>query len=272
MKLNERVIVVTGSTRGIGRAIAEACAKEGARVVICSRQKSAVRETLDTFKKKGWQVSGITIDVSAKGDLEKLLQHAIETWGRIDVWINNAGLSGGFRPFQEMAQEEIGALVDVNFTAILNACQIVVPYFITKSGGILINMNGKGGRGEPSPFLATYSATKAAISNLTKSLAGENRAYPISIHSVIPGMVATDFYKDMKTSPELAASIQSLPYVLKAFGVPIDIVGRFFVKIAAQEPGKVTGKTYSVLSGRRLIKAIFLMIWYRATGKIKKMV
>ena len=272
MKLNERVIVVTGSTRGIGRAIAEAYAKEGARVVICSRQKSAVRQTLQTFEKEGWQVSGITIDVSVKGDLEKVFQHAIETWGRIDVWINNAGLSGGFRPLQEMAQKEIGPLVNVNFTAVLNACRIVIPYFITQGGGILINMSGKGGRGESSPFLATYSATKAAITNLTKSLAQENRAYPISIHSVIPGMVATDFYKDMKTSPELAANVQNLPYVLKAFGVPTNIVGRFFVKIAAQEPGKVTGKTYSILSGWRLIRAILLMIWYRATGKIKKIV
>ncbi len=272
MKVNERVIVVTGSTRGIGRAIAEACAKQGARVVISSRQKSAVRETLQTFEKEGWQVCGITIDVSVKGDLEKLFQYAIETWGRIDVWINNAGLSGGFRPLQEMAQEEIGALVDVNFTAVLNACRIVVPYFIDQGAGILINMSGKGGRGEPSPFLATYSATKAAITNLTRSLAQENRAYPISIHSVIPGMVATDFYKDMKTSPGLVASTQSLPYVLKAFGVPTDIVGRFFVKIAGQEPGKVTGKTYFILSGWRLARAISLMIWYRATGKIKKMV
>jgi len=132
MKLNERVIVVTGSTRGIGRAIAEAYAKEGARVVICSRQKSAVRQTLQTFEKEGWQVSGITIDVSVKGDLEKVFQHAIETWGRIDVWINNAGLSGGFRPLQEMAQKEIGPLVNVNFTAVLNACRIIIPYFITQ--------------------------------------------------------------------------------------------------------------------------------------------
>lgn len=272
MKLNGRVVVVTGSTRGIGRAVAEACAKEGARVVICSRQKSAVAETLETFKKEGWQVSGISIDVSVKGDLEKLLQHAVETWGGIDVWINNAGLSGGFRPLQEMAQEEIRALVEVNLTAVLNACRIVIPYFITQGGGILVNMSGKGGRGEPSPFLATYSATKVAITNLSKSLAQENRAYPISIHAVIPGMVATDFYKDMKTTPKLAASIQSLPYVLKAFGVPTDTVGRFFVKVAAQEPGKVTGKTYSILSGWRLMRAILLMIWYRATGKIKKMV
>jgi len=82
-------------------------------------------------------------------------------------------------------------------------------------------------------------------------------------------MVATDFYKDVKTSPKLAASAQSLPYVLKAFGVPIDVVGRSFVQIAAQEPGKVTGKSYSLLSGLRLIRAIGLLMWYRTTGKIQ---
>ncbi len=107
MKLNNKTIVVTGSTRGIGRAIAEACAKEGTRVVICSRQESAVKQTCKTFKQQNLHVSGIPVDVSIEGDLEKLLQHAVEAWGRVDVWINNAGLSGGFRPLQEMSAEEI---------------------------------------------------------------------------------------------------------------------------------------------------------------------
>ena len=269
MKLKDKVIVITGSTRGIGRAIAEACAKEGAKVVICSRQESAVKETYETFKQQGFNVSGITADVSIQGDLEKLLQHTIETWGRVDVWINNAGLSGGFRPLDELSAEEITAIIDVNLTGTLQGCRIIIPYFIQQGGGILINMSGKGGRGDASPFLATYAATKAAVTSLTKSLAQENKTHPISIHSVIPGMVATDFYKDMQTSPELAARAQSMPYVLKAFGVPIDVVGRFFAQIAAQEPGKVTGKSYSLLSGWRLIRAIGLMMWYRATGKIQ---
>lgn len=272
MKLNNKTIVVTGSTRGIGRAIAEACAKEGARVVICSRQESAVKQTCKTFKQQNLHVSGISVDVSIEGDLEELLQHAVEAWGRVDVWINNAGLSGGFRPLQEMSAEEIRALVEVNLTATLNACRIIIPYFITQGGGILINMSGKGGRGDASPFLSTYAATKAAITSLTKSLAQENKPHPISIHSVMPGMVATDFYKDMKTSPKLVAITQSLPHVLKAFRVPADVVGRFFVQIAAQEPGKVTGKTYSLVSGWRLIRAVGLMTWYRVTGKIKKTV
>lgn len=214
-------------------------------------------------------MSGVTVDVSKQHDLEKLLQHTIQTRGRVDVWINNAGLLGGFRPLDEMSPEEIITIVNVNLTGMLKACRLIIPYFIQQRGGILINMSGKGGRGETSPFLAIYAATKAAVTNLTKSLAQENKAYPLSIHSVVPGMVATDFYKDMKTSSKLATSAKDLPYVLKAFGVPIDVVRRFFVQIAAQEPGKVTGKNYSLLSGWRLIRAIVLLMWYRATRKIK---
>ncbi len=269
MKLKDKVIVITGSTRGIGRAIAEACAKEGAKVVICSRQESAVKGTCETFRQQGFNVSGISVDVSIQSDLEKLLQHAIETWGRVDIWVNNAGLSGGLRFLTELSEEEVNRIIDVNLTGTLKACRMIIPYFIQQGGGILINMSGRGGRNDVAPFTATYAATKAAVTNLTKSLAQENKAHPISIHAVIPGMVETDFYKNIKTSPKLAAIAQSLPYVLKAFGVPIDVVGRFFVQIAAQEPGKVTGKIYSLLSGWKLIRAIWLLIWYRATGKIQ---
>ena len=270
MKLKDKVIVITGSTRGIGRAVAEACCKAGAKVVICSRHETAVQETREALKQQGFNVSGITIDVSVQSDLEKLLQHAIETWGKVDVWINNAGLSGGWRLLTNISEEEITRIIDVNFTGTLEACRIVVPYFIQRGGGILINVSGMGGRrGEASPFMTTYAATKAAVTSLTRSLAKEYKSHAISIHSVIPGMVATDFYKDVKTSTELAASIESLPYALKAFGVPIDVVGRYFAQIAAQEPGKVTGKNYSMLSGPRLIRGIALIMWYRMTGKTK---
>ena len=148
MKLEDKVIVITGSTRGIGRAIAETCAKEGAKVVICSRQESAVKETCETFKQQDLNVSRVTVDVSIQSDLEKLLQHTIETWGRVDVWINNAGLSGGLRPLNELSEEEITRIIDVNFAGTLKACRIIIPYFIQQGGGILINVSGRGyGRG-----------------------------------------------------------------------------------------------------------------------------
>ena len=269
MKLEDKVIVVTGSTRGIGRAIAEACAQEGGRVVICSRDEGAVKRASEELAQQGFQVSGRTVDVSLLSDVEGLLQHALETWGRVDVWINNAGLSGGYRPLYEVSPEEITEIVDVNLNGTLMACRIVIPYFIEQGGGILINISGKGGRGDASPFMATYAATKAAVTSLTQSLAQEYKDHPISIHSVVPGMVETDFYEEVKTGEGLSATTESLPYVLKALGVPLDEVGRFVAQVAAQEPGKVTGKNYSVLGGFRLMRGIALLMWYRVTGKVK---
>jgi NAD(P)-dependent dehydrogenase (short-subunit alcohol dehydrogenase family) len=269
MKLEDKVIVVTGSTRGIGRAIAEACAQEGGRVVICSRDGEAVAQTTGEFERTGFEVSGVAVDVSLLSDLESLLQHALETWGRVDVWINNAGLSGGYRHLDEMSAEEIETIVGVNLNGTLMACRIVIPHFIEQGGGILINISGKGGRGDASPFMATYAATKAAVTSLTKSLAQEYKDHPISIHSVVPGMVATDFYEEVKTGEGLSATTESLPYVLRAMGVPLDEVGRFVADIAAQEPGRVTGKNYSVMGGFRLVRGIALLMWYRVTGKVK---
>jgi len=269
MKLRDKVIVVTGSTRGIGRAIAEACAREGARLVVCSRDGESVRQTREALAAEGLQVSGIRADVSVPSDLEQLLQHALQEWGRVDVWVNNAGLSGGFQPLDEMSPEEIEAVIDTNLTATLQACRLVIPQFIRQGGGILVNMSGKGGRGEASPYLTVYAATKIAVISLTKSLALENKAHPISIHAVLPGMVATDFYRDVMPGRGLVAAAQSIPYVLKAVGVPVEEVGRLFVDIASQQPGRETGKVYSLFKGWRMMRGIAMLMWYRAAGKVK---
>ena len=269
MQLQDKVIVITGSTRGIGRAAAEACAAEGARVVVSSRNEQAVRETVDALKQRGFSVSGIRADVTLHADLERLLQHAIQTWGRVDVWVNNAGVSSGLRPLEEISEEEITEVVSINLVGTLKACRLVIPYFQQAGGGIIINLTGKGGRGEASGFTAVYACTKAAITSLTKSLAEENKTHRISIHAALPGMVATDFYKDMKTSPRLATMSANVPYVLDAIGVPLEVAGRLFVTIAAQEPGKVTGKVYSAFSGMRMMRGMTKLMRYRAGGKLK---
>ena len=269
MRLENRVVVVTGATRGIGLAIAESCGKQGGKIVICSRQEKAVKEAVELLQNKGIEVSGIAADVSKIGDLEKLLQHAIDTWGKVDVWVNNAGLSSGMRAVHELSEPEIKQIIDVNLTGTLIACKLVLPYFVQKNAGILINMGGKGSRGDALPFLATYAATKAAVTNLTKSLAREYKTYPVSIHTVVPGMVATDFYRNIKVGANQEDNLESIPFVLKAFGVPVQEVGDFFVQLAAQKPGRVTGKTYSLLKGLKLARGIGLIMYYRITGKVK---
>jgi NAD(P)-dependent dehydrogenase (short-subunit alcohol dehydrogenase family) len=224
-----KVIVVTGATRGIGIAIAEACGKQGGRIVICSRHEAAVNETIDILKNKGISVTGIATDVSKGADLEKLLQHAIDKWGKVDVWVNNAGLYSGMRAIHELSEQELKEIIDVNLTGTLIACKLVLPYFVRQNGGMIINMGGRGSGGDPSPFLTNYAATKAAVVSLTKSLAREYQKYPISINCVIPGMVATDFYRNIKIGANQEDNLASIPFVLKAFGVPVDEVGGFFL-------------------------------------------
>ncbi len=269
MRLQDKVVVITGSTRGIGRSIALACASEGASVVVSSRSAEAVQRTVEEMKALGYAVSGITCDTTVPGALGELLKYAIGTFGKVDVWINNAGLSSGYRPLDEMNPGEISQIVATNVTALATGCSIIIPWMRAHGGGIIINMSGRGGKGESSPWTALYAATKAAVTSLTRSLAAENKGGNISIHAVIPGMVTTDFYKDITTSPRCSAELDNLPLVLDAFGVPLDTVEQGFVDIAAQQPGKVTGHLYNLLRGKRLVRGILKMTRARMTHKLK---
>jgi len=268
MTLKGKVVVVTGSTRGIGRAIAEFCARDGAKVVISSRKKKAVKATVNTFRQRGFKVSGTVADMSRPEDVQALLEHAITEWKKVHVWINNAGLSSGYRYLEDIPPDEISDVVNTNLTGTLYCCRALIPYFAGHGGGVIINMTGRGGKGDAPPFLTTYAATKAAVTSLTKSLAKENKGKPVSIHCLSPGMVETDFYKDIKVSRRLRKEAGNIPYALKAFGVKANVVGREVARLAAQKPGKATGKNYSLLTGTRTIRGIALMTWWRITGKL----
>jgi len=129
-------------------------------------------------------------------------------------------------------------------------------------------MSGRGYRGEATPFTAAYASTKAAVSSLTKSLAAENVRAPISIHALVPGMVETDFYTDIRISPRLEKSKDNWRYALDAFGVSLREVGLKTVEVLAQEPGRVTGKTYSLLTTGKTVRGIVKMMRHRARGDL----
>jgi len=268
LKLKDKVIVITGSSRGIGKSIAGACIVEGAKVVISSRNLESIINTCNELDPEGNCITGISIDVYKKEDLQKLFEHAIEKFKRIDIWINNAGIGGGYMAIDEMSYEEIEQVVNINLTGALNACRLIIPYFIKQGSGIILNMSGRGGKFEAAPFQAVYASTKAAIISATKSMAAENKKYPISIHAINPGMVETDILKNVKSGPKSNYEHATLKYVLNAFGVPIDVVGKSVAAIIAQVPGKKTGKVYSLLSGLRMIRGIALIMYYRMSKKI----
>ena len=267
-----KVIVVTGSTRGIGRCMAEACAAEGATVVVSSRTASAVEETVAALKATGANASGVACDVSSEPDLEALLAHAIATHGGVDVWVNNAGISLGMRRHEETSPEEIRRIVDINLVGTMLASRLVVPYFIKRGKGVLVNVSGRGGRGDAASYTAAYAATKAGVMVFTKSLAAEHKADPISILVFMPGMVDTDFYgAGMQVSPDLADLAGNIRIVLDAIGTPLSDVGPKLAGVCAIKPGSETGTVHRVSSGMRGMLGGFKLMGARISGRMKPM-
>jgi NAD(P)-dependent dehydrogenase (short-subunit alcohol dehydrogenase family) len=266
MTLAGRVVVVTGSTRGIGRAIAEACAAEGASIFVSSRHGEAVDEAVAALTATGADVAGCTCDVADATQVESLRDSALARFGTIDAWVNNAGISEGYRPLDELGYDELGEIVRINLLGHMYGARAILPHF-REHGGVLMNMAGRGYRGEATPHTAAYTATKAAIASLTRSLAAESEDSKAIVVGFVPGMVATDFYVDIKTSPRLAATADNWRYALDAFGVAPEEAGQGAARILGMERPK-NGRIYSMLGGMRTAKGVAKIIYYRASGKM----
>jgi len=270
--LDGKVVVITGSTRGIGRAMAEACADAGAMVVVSSRHARAVDETVAALQGRGAKASGMPCDVADPVALEALLAHAVATHGAVDVWVNNAGISLGLRTHVDTTLDEIRSIVDINLVGTMIASRMVVPYFIGRGGGVLINVSGRGGRGDAAAYTAAYAATKAGVMAFTRSLAAEHHADPVSILVFMPGMVDTDFYgPDMAVTPGLEPAVDNIRIVLDAIGTPIEAVGPALVDAACTVPGTDSGRVHRAGSALRGMLGGFKLMWARLTGRMKPM-
>jgi NAD(P)-dependent dehydrogenase (short-subunit alcohol dehydrogenase family) len=267
-----KIVVITGSTRGIGRAMAESCAEAGATVVVSSRTPAAVEETVSALRAKGGSASGVVCDVANDADLEALLRHAVDAHGGVDVWVNNAGISLGMRRHVDTSPDEMRRILAINLTGTMIASRLVVPYFVGRGGGVLINVSGRGGRGDAAAFTAAYAATKAGVMVFTRSLAEEHKDDPVSILVFMPGMVDTDFYGEaMEVSPDLADLASNIRVVLDTIGTPIGMVGPALVDAACTVPGARSGTVRSAGGGARAMAGGFRLLWARITGRLKPM-
>jgi len=269
MALAGKVVVVTGSTRGIGRAIVDACAAQNANVFVSSRTLGAVEKTVAELRQLGARASGAVCDVSQAAQVEALRDRALAEFGRIDCWVNNAGISEGYRPLDELSYDELREIVEINVLGTLYGARAILPYF-REGGGVLMNMAGRGYRGEATPHTAAYAATKTAIASITRSLASEaeDAEATVSVVGFVPGMVDTDFYRDIKTSPRLARTADNWRYALDAFGVPLEEAGAGAARVLGMDPHPKNGEIYSMLGGLRTARGIAKMIYYRASGKM----
>jgi NAD(P)-dependent dehydrogenase (short-subunit alcohol dehydrogenase family) len=196
-RLEDQVIVITGGTSGIGLATAKRAADRGARVVLCSRNEPELRETVATIEERGGRAKAVAADVSSQSEVERLAATAIEEFGALDTWVNNAGVSFYGR-LTEVAIEDMRQLFDVNFWGTVHGCRAAIPR-LRERGGALINI-GSIVSDRAIPLQGAYSASKHAVKGFTDALRmelGEEGA-PISVTLIKPSAIDTPYFQHAK--------------------------------------------------------------------------
>ena len=216
--LDGKVAVVTGSTRGTGLAIAKAYAREGARVVISSRSQAAVDDVVKQLRAAGSQAAGLACDVSQQAQVKALADFAMQAFGQVDIWFNNAGLEAAYGPTMSYSVEDFTRVVQTNIMGVYYGSRAALQLFLPRRTGKLINMVGRGYK-SPVPYQNAYAASKAWVFSFTKSLAQEYADSGVDILIFNPGLVITDLLTRFDV-------IQGHEHRLKAFPTVVRVLGR----------------------------------------------
>lgn len=191
--LDQQVIVITGASSGIGLCTAESAAKRGAKVVLCARSENTLKDVVDRINSAGGEAISVAADVADRKQLEAVANAAISRFGRIDTWVNNAGVAIYGR-LDEVSEQDSRRLFDTNFWGVVNGSLVALPY-LRENGGALINL-GSEVSDAVAPLLGMYSASKHAVQGFTDALRVEiehvDKA-PVSITLIQPTAVNTPF-------------------------------------------------------------------------------
>jgi NAD(P)-dependent dehydrogenase (short-subunit alcohol dehydrogenase family) len=206
LRLDGRTAVVIGGTGVLGSRIAATFAQAGARVVIVGRDETKAADVLELLKNAGLtQVTFRRCDVSIRAELASLVEAIVSSHGRIDILVNGAGVNSA-TPFLDITDEELASIVDANLLAVIRSCQEFGRHFVSRpGGGSIINVGSASGL-TPLSRVFTYSATKAAVHNLTKNLAREWGPLGIRVNVLVPGFFPAEQNRKI-LSPERVASI-----------------------------------------------------------------
>jgi NADP-dependent 3-hydroxy acid dehydrogenase YdfG len=190
-----KIVVITGGSSGIGAALGRELARRGGYALVLAARNT---ETLEAVARElGGDVRTVVADVTRRADVERIRDEALHAFGRVDVWINNAG-RGITRPVLELTDEDVDAMMAVNVKSVLYGIQTIVPQFKQQGAGHIINVSSFLGRVPLATFRSVYSAAKAAMNSLTANLRVDlRRTHPdLKVSLVMPGIVTTDFARN----------------------------------------------------------------------------
>ena len=257
MRLKDKVALVTGASRGIGRAIALALAREGADVALnCSTSVGAAEEVAQEVKGLGRRAIVIKVDVANKAEVEKMIDKVVDEFGKIDILVNNAGgvtgVQGGNT--DTVTEEDWDKILKVNLKGAFLVCMSVIPHMKKNKYGKIINLSSMGAV-NPSVSVLHYHSAKAGILGLTLNLAFELAPFNIYVNAIVPGPVETPFWDSlMPPGPErdaLFAAIAKKEVPLGRIGTPEDVAGPALF-LASGLSDYVTGQIIYVAGGQPL--------------------
>ena len=221
--LKGKVAVVTGSSKGIGKAIAEALAEYGAHVVVSSRSQEAVDAVADEFKAKGLETIGIACHVGDEEQRKALIDKTVNHYGGVDILINNAATNPVYAPLEGVDDPVFDKIMDVNVKACFSFAKLCFPYMKEKKKGSIINIASVEGL-KPNMGLGLYGVSKAALIMLTKSQASEWGKYGIRTNAICPGLIKTKFSQALWSNEQLMKQVEHhLP--LRRAAEPIEMAG-----------------------------------------------
>ncbi|MGH2638421.1 MAG: SDR family NAD(P)-dependent oxidoreductase [Rhabdochlamydiaceae bacterium] len=250
MRLEGKVIIVTGAARGIGKAYALALAKEGANIVVSDIIADGANSTVSEIQKTGGKAVAVIGDISRENDTNRIAEESAKKFGRIDVLINNAARNTDLKwgPFYEINVEEWGKVMAVNLRGTWLCIKAVFPYMKAQSGGKIINISS-GTFFLGTPGLAHYVASKAGVIGLTRALSKELGQYNITINAIAPGLTITEVNADVFTPTYLVETRKSK--ALQRDQYPSDLVGTMLY-LCSPDSDFMTGQTLVVDGGRHM--------------------
>ena len=241
-QLKDKVAVVTGASRGIGKAAALALASQGAKVVVnYARSSDAAEATVNEIEQAGGEAIALQADVSQSAEVDNLIKATLDKFGRIDVLVNNAGITKDTLLLR-MKPEQWQAVIDLNLTGVFLCTKAVSKTMLKQRSGRIINIASVAGQ-MGNPGQANYSAAKAGVIGFTKTVAKELANRGVTVNAVAPGFIATDMTEDLKSDD----IIKFIP--LGRYGKPEEVAGTIRFLAADPAAAYITGQVFNVDGG-----------------------
>jgi dehydrogenase/reductase SDR family protein 4 len=247
--LSGKVAIVTGSTKGIGKSIAENMAVLGAKVIISSRKPEACDVVAKEIRDKGFEATAIPCHIGRKDALEELVSKTIKKYEKIDILVCNAATNPVYGPMLTAGDDAYDKIMDTNVKSVFQICNMVCPAMAERKDGVVIIISSIGGF-KGSKNLGLYSLSKAAEQQLVRNLAVEWGPHNIRVNAIAPGLIKTDFAKELWENPDKTAAVERIT-PLGRLGDPDDI-GMLTASLATRAGNYITGQTITIDGGRTI--------------------